>query len=885
MKVLIKYLFGVLIIVLCFELEAQDQLISAQSSGKSLDTVLEEISSANEDVKFAYDSDLFKTIHTEFNFTNISLQNFLVHLDKEYFIKYRFIEGTWVLVYNKPKNLSENISEESKKITRETITVKGFVKDKNTGESLLYCNLVYDEGKGCMTNELGYFYFELPETDSVRILISHLGYQRLDTLISTTKTVEILLSPSDFMIDAIEVRQYEKHILQASPQPEKIGFNPLKATNTPRMSNDDLTNALLFIPGVDFFEGGSPGLSIRGGDPGDNLVLFDGIPVLETSHLLGNLSLLNSKFVQQAFVSRGGFDAEFGERVAGLIEITGKSGKNSNPFFELSANLLNTNALISLPVGDNFSVSAAWRRSFIDQWQNYLYLRLVDNNTGNNLESSVNPILKYQDINTKINFHPSDKMDFNLNFLYGDDRQSRDFTLLQTDDFYRNEWAESKNVGASLNWNWQITPNWFSSFSAAFSRLSKELEDETGELKEVIEIIENPGKGKGKGKGLLKTKEKTYTRLVYDVDNGTNNIEEYRVNWKTEFNRGIFRNQGGIGWQANTFNYRFYAERSNAEIPIDSIVDDITNYYVSTFLQQHVKPAKLFGFRWGLRANIDLYTGRFYWQPRGSLELFPMKHWCVYFSSGIYHQFLSNIKRIDSEGNYSNVWFLPYNDGKGVVKAEHYILGTNFDKNGWFINIEGFHKNATGKNTLFAEFSEEESENTIKYSPKTSSQQTRGVDFFIQKKHGIFNHMLAYSLSKSEEKIEGIHSNNWFPAYNDRLHRLKITEIVSWENWNFTGSWNFSTGLPIVNIMQVNGTENFERSPFFSQLDFSLNRKFRTKHVISTAGLSMLNVLNRNNIIEVDYLRFSSESGSLTVRSDVSILSFTPVFFINFKFH
>jgi ferric enterobactin receptor len=51
-----------------------------------------------------------------------------------------------------------------------------------------------------------------------------------------------------------------------------------------------------------------------------------------------------------------------------------------------------------------------------------------------------------------------------------------------------------------------------------------------------------------------------------------------------------------------------------------------------------------------------------------------------------------------------------------------------------------------------------------------------------------------------------------------------------------------------------------------------------------SAGASLLNVFNRSNIVEVNYLRFSSDSGSMTVRSDISALGTTPVFFVNVKF-
>ena len=153
--------------------------------------------------------------------------------------------------------------------------------------------MVYGQNRGAMTNDLGFFSVTIPETDSVRILISQLGYKRLDTLISGNQTATILLDPSEIMMEAIVVRQFEKSILEAAPQPEKIGFNPAKTANTPRISSDDMVNSLLYIPGVNFQQGSSAGLSIRGGMPADNLVLLDGITVLETSHLLGNMSVLN----------------------------------------------------------------------------------------------------------------------------------------------------------------------------------------------------------------------------------------------------------------------------------------------------------------------------------------------------------------------------------------------------------------------------------------------------------------------------------------------------------------------------------------------------------------------------------------------------------------
>jgi ferric enterobactin receptor len=862
-------------------LNAQEPVISINSGGQSLAEVLEKVASVY-GIRFAYDPVSFDKIDATLTFENVSLEHFLNVLNSNYKVNSKYIDGTWVLIIQKTKPVETEVP-----LKPQTIVVSGYVRDKNTGENLIYCNVASERQTGGMTNELGFFSFNIPATDSVQLLVSYLGYHKVDTLVSATEPVMIYLKPSDIMLKPVRVVHSEREVLQASSQPENIAFNPVKSSNVPRISNDDMGNALLLIPGVNFLQGGSSGLSIRGGAPTDNLVLFDGIPVLETSHLLGNISVLNAKFVQQAFVSRGGFDAGYGGRVSGLIELTGKSGKYNRPYIDFSANLLNTNALVNLPVGNKFSVTAAWRRSFVDRWQNYLYYRLIDNVTSaeeNPVTSTIIPMVKYQDVNAKISFHPSDNLEFNMNLLYGKDEQSRDFELIQTKDYYRNERMNSENLGMSFNWKWQVNKSWFHSFSAGFSVWEKDAVDETGELEEITEAIEIPGKGHGIVRGLAKTPERTFTRLTYDADNGFNHIEEYRVNWKTEYKTGIFTNEAGAGWTFNSFDYNFVASRSEEDLQVDSIASSANLNMLNAYAQQYIDITDQFRFRWGLRSNFDLSRLKSYWQPRGGIEFLPVPGLKFYFLSGVYYQFLTGVRRFDSEGHYSQIWYLPGDDGLGTVSGSHYVLGGKFEKDGWFVDLEAYKKNAQGKVNLFAENVSSGNNLTVTYIPRETVERNRGIDLFIQKKHFIFNHMVSYSLSSAEEQTNGFYGNEWFPGFNDRTHRLKITEMLTWRNWTLTGSWQMASGLPVFQYTPDDNQVDFVRSEHFAQTDLALVKAFKAKFYSASAGVSLLNVFDRRNIVEVNYLRFSSDSGSLTVRSDISALGFTPVFFVNLKF-
>ena len=859
---------------------AQEPVISVVAHHQPLSEVLGDITTRY-GIRFAFDAESFQNKETSCDFNEITLSGFLEYIGENHQVSSKLIDGTWILVI---RNMNEVMPDP---LHAKAKNLSGYVSDRRTGERLMYCNIMVGDYRGGTTNELGFFNFGVSNPDSVRILVSHLGYQRLDTVVSPLQPVSLMLKPVNVVLKTVKVIHYDQDVLQASSQAGTIAFNPLKSANVPRIANDDLGNALLIIPGIDFLNGGSAGLSIRGGDPADNLVLFDGIPVLETSHLMGNMSVLNSKFVRQTFVSRGGFDASYGGRVAGLIELTGKSGRSSIPAVDISANMLNANVFAIVPVTGKFSVSAAWRRSYIDRWQNYLYHKLIEDvvvSEENNVTSTIFPVVKFQDVNAKLSYHPSGNLTVDLNVMYGQDEQSRDFELIQTKEYFRNESLWSKSLGMSLNLNWQAGDKWFHSFSAGFSTLEKDLVDETGELKEYTEVIPHPGQGKGKGKGLVQSRERTYSKDTHDIDNGFNKTGEYRAGWKSRITNGRSTVEGGFGMSSGSYSYRYYASRLDETLLTDSISSKANLLLLNAFLQHQLQLPENLRFRWGLRVNFNPENSAAYWQPRAGLEYEPVNYLKFYLLSGLYYQFLSAVRRFDSSGQFSRLWYLPDNDGTGVVSGVHYIAGSKFERNGWYADVEAYYKNKQGKINLFAELQSSGGNADVSYITRESSEKTSGIDVFIQKRHHIFNHMVGYSLSSTKEQMDGFFDNRWYPAWNDRTHRVKLTEMLRWRGWTLTGDWHYGSGLPVYNYIADQAYDDFSRSGYFSQVNAALVKTFTGSFYTFSAGASLLNIFDRKNIVEVNYLRFPSDSGSMTVRSDISALGFTPVFFINLKF-
>ena len=113
---------------------------------------------------------------------------------------------------------------------------------------------------------------------------------------------------------------------------------------------------------------------------------------------------------------------------------------------------------------------------------------------------------------------------------------------------------------------------------------------------------------------------------------------------------------------------------------------------------------------------------------------------------------------------------------------------------------------------------------------------------------------------------------------------MQLTEMFSLKGWVASVNWNYHSGQPRILTSSTSAVLNFERLDYFSQLDASLAKTVLFKHVGLTGGVSLLNILNRLNVVQVDYLQLAGEANIYNITSNVSSLSFTPVFFLKCRF-
>jgi hypothetical protein len=230
------------------------------------------------------------------------------------------------------------------------------------------------------------------------------------------------------------------------------------------------------------------------------------------------------------------------------------------------------------------------------------------------------------------------------------------------------------------------------------------------------------------------------------------------------------------------------------------------------------------------------------------------------------------------------VWFLPDDNSKGILKSVHHIAGLQFVSGGFLFNTEYYLKSVTGKHWLYAEAYKVKDLTRLRYVSRSGMEENQGVDVFAQFRHPHFTHQAGYSFSSGREKIEGINAYDWFPSLNNHRHQVQLTEMFSMKGWVASVVWNYRSGQPRILPSSGSSTLLFDRLDYFSQLDASLAKTFLFKHAGITGGLSLLNLLNRLNVVQVDYLQISGETSTYNITSNVSSLSFTPVFFLKCRF-
>lgn len=149
-------------------------------------------------------------------------------------------------------------------------SLDGIVKDNETLKPISQSTiLVSFNNLEITTDTNGYFSLQIPETDSLTVIISHPRYttQSIKMNIENNTVVEIRLSPDLTKLDKLFATGQRNNIDIQKPQMGMVKITPESIKKMPViLGESDVMKAVQLLPGVQFGHEGTADIFVRGGN-------------------------------------------------------------------------------------------------------------------------------------------------------------------------------------------------------------------------------------------------------------------------------------------------------------------------------------------------------------------------------------------------------------------------------------------------------------------------------------------------------------------------------------------------------------------------------------------------------------------------------------------
>jgi len=237
-------------------------------------------------------------------------------------------------------------------LAQTTGEIRGSVVDARGGEALAKVEILLDSGAyRTTTDSTGHFLLHEVAPGDYVLNVSTVGYHlikkpfHLDP--GDIKDFEVILSADTFhQTDTVEARADPFEAAHAdSPSALVLAGNDAK--NLASVLADDPLRAVQSLPGVSSNNDFDARFSLRGADF-DRIGLFvDGVLLHEPFHMIqgqslsGTGSTFDGDMVDEMELHEGAFPARFGDRSAGVLDITTRDGSRTDTTFRVAASVSN----------------------------------------------------------------------------------------------------------------------------------------------------------------------------------------------------------------------------------------------------------------------------------------------------------------------------------------------------------------------------------------------------------------------------------------------------------------------------------------------------------------------------------------------------------------
>lgn len=726
-------------------------------------------------------------------------------------------------------------------------TISGYVKDDATGEYMIGANVYIKELlKGSTTNVYG-FYSLTVEEGNYTLIVSYLGFEEDSAKIQLTKDIRynsVLKTKAILTKEVvISAEREDKNVENAQMGTIAMDIEQIKSLPA-FMGEVDILKTLQLLPGIQGAGEGNSGFYVRGGGPDQNLILLDEAVVYNASHLFGFFSVFNPDAVKNMEVIKGGMPANYGGRLASVLDITMKEGNNKKYHVDGAIGAIASKLTVQGPIKkDTSSFILSGRRTYTEL---YMPTLLKLSKEGDAFEGTG---YYFYDLNAKINYRISDKDRVFLSGYFG--RDVFKYNQKESNFNVRIPWG---NATGSFRWNHLFSQKLFLNTSLIYNDYNFEFGATQNDFKISMKS--------GVKDYNVKFDFNYFPTIRHNVKFGSNYIFHRFTPSSASASQGETLFNTGELIQQYAHEGALYV---NDEFDLTEKLRLNGGLRYSFF--SHVGPFKRFEKdAIGSTTNTTTYSKNEFiktyggWEPRFTLRytLNSKSSLKAAYTHNYQYVHLASLSGVSLP---TDVW-VPSSD---VVKPQ---IGTqyaggyfrNFFDNKYEGSVELYYK--TMKNLI--EYKEgslpgdninNNSDNQLTFG----NGDSYGAEFFLKKRTGKLTGWIGYTLSKTSRIFKEINQGKQFPAKYDRRHDLSIVSTYELnEKWSFSATFVYATGnaitLPVSRyviegrIVNEYGARNSFRMPAYHRADVSVTMKGKKhKNYQSSWNLSVYNLYNRAN--------------------------------------
>jgi outer membrane receptor protein involved in Fe transport len=615
---------------------------------------------------------------------------------------------------------------------------------------------------------------------------------------------------------------------------DNVVVTPQALSGTPSFSGGvDLMKALALTPAVQNPGDASNSLYIRGGDAGQNLLLYEGATLYSSGRLFGFFPLFNADHIAALEMNVANCHPRYGGRLSGIVEARTRTDIPENPkhaSMDANIGLLASQATLRTPLGRHFVAALSARKTYLNAIvKPFLEKTLV--------KDAETPDYDFSDVNFTLAGELFDNEYIKFDALISDDRLSlTDNELL---------------LNGLMRWNNSLfTARWVHS------------------------------------EGTLRITNQAYMSR-YNNRVGTTqaqtglSLRSSLADYGFKSRCSVYLNDVALeaGWQYSfldvmpqSYTISNASQTYGSASPAQTETAHDAAAYVSANIPLSLRCEVATGLRYAAFFHRSWFTGL---EPDVAITYRLTDNTLLRASWRRQNQFLLFLSPA-SVGLPLDFWAPATKDVLPPQQADAFSAGfyKSLKDNAFELSADLFYRRMRNLNEFIQTVTSGEAQ-MFSGELFIGNGHAYGMELLLKKNSGRLTGWLSYTLARSERCFPDINDGAVFPARFDRRHNLSLIVgyalssrwrcslvyvLASGNAYTMPSSWYFSGNMPVKEYGAYNGS----RMPLYRRTDAAVSYRLNARNELA---LSVYNLFNVNNPVYIFMNVQRDNEGTLVIKT------------------